>query len=42
MVPVGGGVKDDKVRQSVDGGDLGIPEVIQNSSRPRAEGRPGA
>ena len=41
MVPVGGGVKDDKVRQSVDG-DLGIPEVIQNSSRPRAEGRPGA
>ena len=34
-------MKDDKVRQSVDG-DLGIPEVIQNSSRPRAEGRPRA
>ena len=34
-------MKDDKVRQSVDC-DLSIPEVIQNSSRPRAEGRPRA
>lgn len=41
LIPVSGGVKDYKVRDGVYG-HLGVPEVKENGSRPKAEGRPGA
>lgn len=41
LIPVSGSVKDYEVREGVYG-HLGVPEVIENGRRPRAEGRPGA